>query len=879
MCGENKIDLSGIWRYETDLENSGIDKRFFERELNGGDFKLPGSACENGIGTAAKEYTELCAESVKCLRERFEYIGPLWLSREIDVPESFKDKRITLSLERVNMSSMLWVDGKSAGRGIIELSVPHRYDLTGLLTPGRHRLTLRLDNSNLLNIHTMASGYSNDTQGYWCGVAGRAEITAESKTHIASLQVHPRENGFDVKAVVTGTCREPNKSCEAVITLMPTAPDGRELRADTHKVRLFTSRQIVRLSYEFDEPADCWDEFNPVLYTLRASVADENGAASETETRFGMRTIEVRDKRIHINGRPVFLRGALDCAIYPKTGYPPTDVGTWLNTMNTIKAYGLNHIRFHAWCPPEAAFEAADIAGVYVLAEMPLWLNLDVCPLEAGDDAIHKTYYTNEALAISKEYGNHPSFIMFSNGNELLGDFEMLEDITSQVKALDGRRLYTLSSNFDRPVTAADDYFSAVQSNGKRIRLQTFVSEAAEDSCLNYDEAAEETPVPMVSFEIGQYCVYPNVDSIGDYDGNMSPVNLKATKCDMERRGIYHKLEKYVKASGKLAALLYKEDIEAAMRTHKMGGFQMLGLADYTGQSTATIGLLDVFWKSKGIITEEEFKKFCSPVVPLMKAKRFFCSDETLKAELDVCDYGKTPLENREFTLELYDGKTLLASRKTSGENAELPLDAVKRPTEIKAVLSVGEYKNSWNIFVYPPFEEAWDISVCDADRERLEKMIKDGGRFVVSGKYLKAPRQGYFRPVFWSPAFFKTDRACGIMCESSHPIFEKFPTRDFADFQWKQPLDNSVSADISSFPEGFLPVVETVPNFYDNVPASPLFEARVGNADILFCGFDFSAEHICVRNLKNAVLSYASSEKFAPKQAIAPEELLNLFK
>ena len=76
-----------------------------------------------------------------------------------------------------------------------------------------------------------------------------------------------------------------------------------------------------------------------------------------------MREFKVKDSRFEINGRPIFLRGTLECAIFPRTGYPSTSTKEWTRIFSTIKAHGLNHVRFHSWCPPEAAFIAADKVG------------------------------------------------------------------------------------------------------------------------------------------------------------------------------------------------------------------------------------------------------------------------------------------------------------------------------------------------------------------------------------------------------------------------------------------------------------------------------------------------------------------------------------
>ncbi len=877
------IDISGKWLYEADPENIGKQNKWYDRRLANDGFALPGSACENGVGTPCAhpdENTQMNYEAVRTLRPRFDYVGALWLQREIEIGKDFENKHVTLFLERVNIASELWLDGVKIARQIVELSAPHIYDLTGKITAGKHTLTLRIDNSNLLNLDIMASGYSVDTQSVWLGIIGKIELRAEEIFHMENIQVFPEENTAKVQITACSDCTAPHDKKTVSVTLQAVSPSGEALSEVTYTSDVYNKKQILHLEYPLGENIMRWDEFHPNLYTLRAVMEYENQRDEKTVS-FGVRKIEADGKQFKINGRPLSLRGTLDCAIYPMTGYPPTDIDEWLKIFAVVKEYGLNHVRFHAWCPPEAAFAAADIAGIYVLAEMPLWLNTDVCALATGDDPIHEVYFSREALTISKTYGNHPSFIMFSNGNELLGDFEMLEYITAQVKAVDNRRLYTLTSNFDRAVSPADDYFNAFQAAGHRIRIQVFHDVVSEHTRLCYDDAVNALDIPIVSFEVGQYCVYPDVDSVKDFTGNLLPVNFELIGMKLKQSGLYPKLRDYIAASGRLAALLYKEDIECALRTHKMGGFQLLGIHDYTGQGTATIGILDVFRRSKGIIPPEEWRGFCSDVVPLLKTERIFYSDETLTADLDLYDYGEEKIENPVYKLELFDGNTLVKSVETSENHISFALDFIKKPSMLKAELSVNDHKNHWNIFVYPRETVDADVKIISGFTPELESMIENGGKAVVlaNADDLAEPIEGLFKPVFWSPAHFPQKRACGLIIDSSHPIFEGFPTGDYADFQWKHPTDHSTNADLTALPRDFKLLIEPVPNFADNTPRSPLFEAVVGKAQILFCGFDLAQADKASNALKNSILTYAASDKFAPKQALDIDLFKKLFK
>lgn len=868
------IDLSGSWRYRTDNDDRGIADSFFKDRFEDDGFMLPGSACENRIGRKQKLADELTAEAVRAPRERYEYIAPLWLQREIDIPDEFEGKSIKLFLERVNIASELWIDGEKVGRQIIELSAPHVYELTGRLTPGRHTLTLRIDNRNLLALDTMASGYSVDTQGYWNGIIGSIELRCEEFFHLENIQVYPRENGIEVKLTETSDVYSPFERRNAELELEVTAPDGRSLGKKHFNKELFNSRQVEHLFYEIEDIVG-WSEFDPALYTLNVKYTCE-GVSDEKETAFGMRRISSENKRLMLNGRPLFLRGTIDCAIYPMTGYPPMDIGAWKENFRTIKSYGLNHVRFHAWCPPECAFRAADELGLYVSVEMPMWLNRDVCALELGEDPIHRDYFTHEATAISKTYGNHPSFIMFSNGNENMGDFELLEDITTQIKAYDDRRIYTLTSNFDHPVLPCEDYLCAFEAGGRRVRLQTMHEEAAKSTCIDYSEAVAGVPVPIISFEVGQYCVYPDVDIADRYTGNMLPVNFDVIRKHMKKNNVYDRLSDYIKASGDLAVRLYKEDIECALRTKGFGGFELLSLCDYTGQSTATVGLLDVMFRSKGLIVPEDFRQFCSDVVPLFKAKRILKNTEILKAELDLYDFGRERIEAPVYELRIYRDSELFFEYTGTETGVDIDLSSIPEPSKLRVELSVSGHKNSWDIYVFTDCNTTGDLRLISEKRE-IGELIQNGGRAVVTGERLKKPLEGSFIPVFWSPVHFPSSRPCGAIIDNEHPLLNGFPTDKYPDYQWKSILDGSKGMNISGFGD-IAPVVETVPNFIDNTPGSPLFEARLGKAEIIFCGFDLSKEDPASMQLRSSICSRIAAYDFAPSSVIDEKLFLDMF-
>lgn len=869
------INLHGIWRYETDENNIGIYEKFYERKLKNNGFIVPGSACDNKIGKETIPFEEMTQSTMRSLIPRYDYRGVLWLSTTFEC-EDLTDKSVTLFMERINVASDCWIDGKRIGRQLIELSAPHTYDLSGILTKGQHTLTVRLDNSDLLNIELLASGYGYDTQSLWIGIIGRCELQIRDIYNIGALRLFPQEGFVRTDVTINCECPHPNDRRTVSLSLTAIDPNGNKLPTLNKEITLFNRRSVIHLEYKTDNEM-LWDEFHPNLYKMEAVLRYEDMTDTVTEI-FGIRTLWSDKKQLMINQRPLSLRGTTDCAIFPLTGYPPTDLESWLGIMNTVKEYGLNFIRFHSWCPPDAAFTAADMTGVYVLAEMPVWLNLDVCTRDMGSDTSHRDYFTCEALNISHTYGNHPSFIMFSNGNELMGDFEMLEEITTQIKALDNRRLYTMTSNFDHPAAPCEDYLMACEIYSNRIRLQVFHDVICNDTALTYDKAVENAPLPIVSFEVGQYCVYPDVDSSSDYTGNLMPYNFDIIKSDMEEKGIYGKLKDYIYASGKFSAMMYKEEMETAMRTDKMGGISLLSLTDYTGQGTATVGLLDVFYKSKGIITPEEFRRFSNHTVPLLKAGRIFKNTQTLDAEFALYNHGDEPLQDFEYVFTLRSKGKILYSQKTKENTVSVPLDFITEPAMLEVSLSVGEYENSWQIFVYP--EEHIDFTVpIISKKSELEDIIssKRSAVFLMNKDNTVSSAEGIFKPIFWSPSYFKSTRTSGMLIDNANPLFEYFPTKDTPSFQWKKPTDNAVYCDISQLGTDFRPLVYPTPNFFENVPRSPLFEANIDGAKILFCGYSMTEQDMASQALQNAIAKYTAD--FNPTQVLDRSVLDILFK
>ena len=457
-----------------------------------------------------------------------------------------------------------------------------------------------------------------------------------------------------------------------------------------------------------------------------------------SEIQFGMRSFSINGTRFEINNRPVFLRGTVENCVFPLTGYPPTDVASWERIFTICKNHGLNHMRFHSWCPPEAAFEAADKLGFYLHVEGPSWANHGT---SLGDGKPIDQYIYDETDRILDAYGNHPSFCMMAYGNEPAGknQAEYLGKLVNHWKAEDNRRVYT-SASIGRSWPLVPEAQFIVRSEPRGLPWSK-----PPESVFDYTDRIEQYTVPYVTHEMGQHCVFPDFKEIKEYTGVYKAKNFELFKEELAKHHMGDQAEDFLMASGKLQALCYKFEIEAELRTHKLAGVQLLSLNDYSGQGTALVGVLNAFWNEKGYITAPEFKQFFGPTVPLARIPKFvFKNDETFHAELEVFHFGSHPLKNIATQWKVTDSNKNIIAQGSLKEldipidnciplgDVNVPLSQITKAEKLNLVVSVDSHINSWDFWVYPaefPTVDKGDIYFCNKLDEKAESILKNGGK------------------------------------------------------------------------------------------------------------------------------------------------------
>lgn len=895
----NRMDLSGTWTVRLDSADVG-EKESWYGQLYNTPIILPGTTDMAGLGASCQLEPELKKKQLLHLTRAYSYIGPAWYSREIEVPVDWKNKQLILHLERVLWDSQVWIDGTQVNGHEESLTTPHRYNLTPYIKKGgKHLLTIRIDNRKRydISVKELAHAYTEDTQVKWNGILGDMYIEALDNIYIEKIQLYPNAETHELKAVVS-ICNATDRECKVDLDLDITGKsDKKKWGKQGENITIAKGCSKIELKCQLDDKTPLWSEFNPYLCQVDVKIANGNDVASQISSSFGLRNLERIGNKLVLNGNPLFLRGTLECCVFPLTGTPPTDKIGWKKVFRAAREYGMNHLRFHSWCPPKAAFEVADEMGFYLQIELPLWSVTLGKENVATIDFLH-----SEAMRINSEYGNHPSFCFWSLGNELQYDFEVLKNMLSEIKSVDDRHLYTTTSfTFEkghgtRP-EPLDDFFVTQWTDKGWMRGQGVFNTQIPSFDKDFEQAVEGMQVPAITHEVGQYSVYPDLSEISKYTGTLIPLNLMAVRNDLEAKGRLDKAPLYLQASGKLAAILYKEEIERALKTVGISGFQLLDLHDFPGQGTALVGLLNAFWESKGIISGSGFREFCSPVVPLLRfPKAVYTNNEQFVAELDVCNYGQSEFNNQNLVWSVKDGEKemitehIVAKQLSVGHNGNLgkivfPLNDIEKATQLEICVSLEgtEYRNRWHIWVYP--EEVtleWGDVKYTRDYNQALALLGKGEKVLFNPDWRTTKGiEGKFVPVFWSPVHFPNQAGTmGVLCDPKHAALHDFPTDMHTDWQWWDLNINSTTLDVDSL-QGGTAIVEMVDNFVNNRRLASLYEGRIGNGELVIATFDLEKSlqnRPVARQMLLSILNYMNSTNFHPLPLSGFEKMKEVF-
>ena len=810
---------------------------------------LPGTIDTNHLGFAPSDTTETTH-----LTRLYAYKGKATYSRTIEIPRQWKKGAVELFLERTK-PTWVYLDGKLVD-SCNYISTPQRYILPRLKS-GKHQLDIVVDNSRGVpeQVYGSSHAYTEDTQTNWNGIIGEIKLGVRSE-----------ELG-----VLRGRAVSP-------------------MDMEKYQGRLTPNSRLQTPNFE------------------------------------------IRGAHFYADGHPVFLRGKHDAAVWPLTGHVDMTVEGWMKYLGTCKAYGINHVRFHSWCPPEAAFVAADKLGIYLQPELPFWGSFD------DKDEVLMKFLHQEGENILREYGHHPSFRMMALGNELWGSIDKMKEFVDDFRKIAPDKYYTFGSNYYlgyQGIKEGMDYFTTCRIGGEgwgKYNTHTrgsfsfadaydggMINHFHPNTTMNFDEACDKwaspqpwqkkdgkAGIPIISHETGQFQTYPDYHEIKKYTGVLYPYNFEIFRRRLAAAGMLSQADDFHKASGLWSVKLYKADIEMDLRTKNMAGFQLLDIQDYPGQGSAFVGILDAFMESKGITTPEEWRQWCSPIVPLIETDKLcYETGETFKGKVLIANYGATSLRGKKMTWRISsdepsfnedEGKinifTYNEGLLDAGElNLELHAD---KPAKVNLTLSIDgtDARNSYELWVYPrKTVDKKNVVIAKDLTPDVVASLEKGAKVLWMPDTLPYTVGGLFQTDYWNYRMFKTicennkkavsPGTLGILTRPEHPIFKGFPTEMHTNWQWFPVIKESHPLVLDNFAKDYLPIVQVIDNIERNHKLGLVMEWKVGAGKLLVCMSDLekASQYPEGRAFYQSVLSYMRSSDFNPQSEITIPDLMKTLK
>ncbi len=913
----SRIPLEGNWGLQLDTAGAGIAPDWLTKSCTDSLF-LPGTTDMGKKGTYNTDMTLTTS-----LSREYVFEGKALYTKQVDIPEEWDGTSVRLVMERTKPTT-IWIDGKEVGANN-DISTAQQYDLSSYLFPGTHTVAILVDNGKQAvpeKVYGSSHAYSASTQTNWNGIIGDFYLESVPLCGIDDIQLYP-----DVaKKVVTArvTLRNPDKGVgKGILSFYAEAWNtDKQHKTPVQTIEVDWTKPEQEFELALGDKALLWSEFTPALYRLSVSLKTDQSVDTEQAT-FGLRDFKAKGRQFTMNGKVTFLRGKHDACVFPLIAHTAMDVETWRHYFQVAKQYGINHYRFHSWCPPEACFEAADIEGIYLQPELPVWGNIDIDDTELCD------YLLKEGRNLHRAYSNHASFVMFGLGNEMSGE-EGLAMLIQTFKKEDNRHIYASGSNNYlgfKGKQADEDYFTTCRvgrEDDKQFNTHArasfsfadaydggYLNHTYPNSEMDFSSANALCDVPIISHETGQFQVYPNYEEIKKYTGVLKPRNFEIFKKRLEEAGMIDQAHDFMMASGKWSALLYRADIEMNLRTPEWGGFQLLDLQDYPGQGSAYVGILDAFMESKGLIAPEEWRHFCSEVVPLFCTEKFcWTNDEALTGEVEIANYSESDLNSKQLSWTLTDSKQqvldkgVLPLQVKQGELAKVgtlkpAIASVRKAEKVTLALSIDgtPYRNDYSLWIYPAADKkevapSEDICVTD-DLDAHLKYLTEGGKvlwFPSKDKHKDQTVGGLFQTDYWNYRMFRTicenlDRpvspgTLGILTDPGHPALADFPTEFHTNWQWFPIIKQSYPMILDRLSDDYRPIVQIIDNVERNHKLGLLFEFKVGNGKLLVCMSDLKAvqDKPEARQFYRSILEYMESPAFAPSYSLSVKDLQDLF-
>lgn len=890
-----RIDLNGEWQFRLDPSASGEAERCHSPGVPFPDtIRVPGCWQAQGFGEPAGNL-------------RNHYSGHAWYRRTLSIPAAWRGKIVMLRVGGVTRRAVVFVNGTRAGEHD-GFSTPFSLDISDALRPGAdNTIAFLVANPGTAVTESPDAQKANDPTGMfnyignWGGIHGNVALEAIEPEWIDEVAVEPEVANRRVRFRLAIRSRESGPAHPARVEV---EVDGRRASATLSVQPGRGAQADVTLAMP---GARLWSPDDPHLYTASIRLFSHGRQRDRIEQRFGMREIAARGSVLLLNGKPLYLRGFGDDNIEVLTGVPPASKQDYLERLRLARSFGFNAVRFHSMTPMREYFEAADEAGILVMAELPVAYTMYLLP--------HGDFLRKELERILRLHRNHPSFLSLAFGNE----FNLRWLKTEQER----QTFRETVEEFYRVGKSIDPHRLLLSNDGYVMRPTDMVS-------LFRDPPGD---VPAVRHEFGNYyCSLPDISLIDRFTGVLVPSWLEEKKRWVERSALLELYPTLLRNSQRLLHLGHKYQIERARMLREFTGYHYWLIVDFpggTGEGDSwEEGWFDYFWRPKGV-TPEQGRELNAAVLLIAGAgvnDRTMWNGARKRIPVYVSNYGEADIESGALSWQLLENGRRVSGGEASGITA--PLGEVSRIAEIEVEAPSGDsarqlelvitlrsgqatHVNRWSLWSFPRDGLLQDAGIPVTARvkweglRRLYPFIQNGrpdrkgllitsvldnkaARFLHSGGrvWLLADRAQFGRA--GDAAFFPASGGALGTLVRDHPALAGFPHQGFCDLQFYNLLEGAWNFPLDNWPRELSPIVggvRTTSSFLskrkDLSKAGYVFEAKAWEGRLLVTTLRLR-DHLDEAYpeavyLFDRLLRYVAGPAFDPRVEVGEEHLRRL--
>ena len=853
-------------------------------------------------------------------------VGVGWYKREIEVPQEWKNRTVTLRVGGARVDTYCYVNGvymdRHHGHG-----TPFEFDLTGELRCGEtNEVVLGVDNT-VPHINSCAlRGYSGGSGGIYGDVSLHV---SDGSGRLKSYYAYPTEDLRELRwsAELNAPAGIPR---ETRLTWRIADNAGETIRSGEVPVRNLAPGEVLTPHWTCTtEGIEPWSIWEPNLYGIEVRWEHMNGVPIDAGNRpYGLRRLEQRDGRLFLNGRPVLLRGICEIYFFPPDIHPPNEVEYFRQRLARLKEVGFNFLRFHTWIPMEPYLRAADEVGILMQPE-------------------HSTSNVRNPLD-DVRWGEmvrwcryHPSAVMYCGGNEEVGHEGLISKFAEryrEAKALAPDALimpmHTMSGpeseggRADLPLPphfeGEDAYYQSLWARVTR-NADVFAARANDFSYSNFTgrDWREVEPEyvhyerPILAHESGIIGTYIDLSLESSYTGTLPADLYKAAREYITAAGRIDMATTYYENSARWHGQARKFVTENLRKCDVFDGYDLLGAWDsHWHNSGYGCGMLNEFFEFKPGDTLKRVLSYNGESVLLLdNAKRhIFRCGERFDVPVMTSLYGGADLRNGRLGWRVLDGEdavlegTLENLQAPDGKVAEVgniaftwpELDAPRHLVLDVALKGSGyDITNQWDFWVFCGREAPAVSAVADGEALELLQDRYPGIRPVAKAQepalrivrtlteaevdHLAAGGDVLLLGAEPFPAN-DTRYQIGVAGRAhmnfatvikEHPAFKYAPHEGWCDWQFSELLEYGKCVEFNKIPVEFDPIVEVVSSYKYIRLQSAMWEAQTEGGRIFVVSFNLNMDDPTTTALLDGVLEYVQSDAFHPRVRLSISEVV----